>query len=166
MEVNDRELAPFYKRKYSESPTYSLDKGRSGEAFKLLQKVDPERAEQARKLFQRTIGPDAPLEVYRLINQDQSGGHFGVQYVRIVHGQDFPKHSHDVSCAFLYIVEGQGYTIVDGERHELEVGDCMFFPPGVVHEIVADPGPLAYIATVAPDFRVLPNQAIDLTFHE
>ena len=65
--MNDRELAPFFKRKYDESPTYSLDQGRSGEAFQRLLKIDPVRAEQARKLFQRTLGPDAPLKVYERI---------------------------------------------------------------------------------------------------
>lgn len=43
------------------------------------------------------------------------------------------KHSH--MEAFLYILQGEGYTVVDGERVDWKKGTCMHIPgPQTVHE--------------------------------
>jgi gentisate 1,2-dioxygenase len=34
----------------------------------------------------------------------------------------------------MYVLNGVGYDIHDGERTDWEAGDCLIVPPGVVHQ--------------------------------
>jgi len=42
------------------------------------------------------------------------------------------KHSHGEEA--IYIVHGQGFSIVDGLRYDWEKGSCLFMPYGSVHQ--------------------------------
>ena len=43
------------------------------------------------------------------------------------------KHGHQNS-ALMYVLNGAGYDIHDGERTDWKAGDCLIVPPGVVHQ--------------------------------
>lgn len=42
------------------------------------------------------------------------------------------KHSHGEEA--IYILEGQGFSVVDGEKYEWDKGSCLFMPYGSVHQ--------------------------------
>ncbi|HEU5288263.1 MAG TPA: cupin domain-containing protein [Candidatus Limnocylindria bacterium] len=39
------------------------------------------------------------------------------------------SHSHTHTEAMLYVLEGRGYSLIDGERHEWKAGDAVHVPP-------------------------------------
>jgi len=43
------------------------------------------------------------------------------------------KHGHQ-NGALMYVLNGVGYDIHDGERTDWKAGDCLIVPPGVVHQ--------------------------------
>ena len=43
------------------------------------------------------------------------------------------NHGHQ-NPALLYILEGQGYDVHDGERYEWSAGDILIVTPGCVHQ--------------------------------
>jgi quercetin dioxygenase-like cupin family protein len=76
---------------------------------------------------------------------------FAVAYLELGAGTDFPQHLHVNRCAFFYVVAGQGQVILDGETFPIEKGDTVFLKANVAHQILADPGPLHYLAVQRPD---------------
>jgi gentisate 1,2-dioxygenase len=42
------------------------------------------------------------------------------------------SHKHAHPEAYLYVLEGRGYSIMDGQRYEWEKGDVVHVPPGMV----------------------------------
>ncbi len=43
------------------------------------------------------------------------------------------SHSHTHTEAMLYVLEGRGYSLIDGERHEWQAGDAVHVPPRMTH---------------------------------
>lgn len=43
------------------------------------------------------------------------------------------SHSHTHTEAMLYVLEGHGYSLIDGARHEWEAGDAVHVPPRMTH---------------------------------
>jgi quercetin dioxygenase-like cupin family protein len=43
------------------------------------------------------------------------------------------KHGHQ-NGALMYVLNGEGYDVHDGERTDWRAGDCLIIPPGVVHQ--------------------------------
>jgi quercetin dioxygenase-like cupin family protein len=43
------------------------------------------------------------------------------------------KHGHQ-NGALMYVLNGVGYDVHDGERTDWKAGDCLIVPPGVVHQ--------------------------------
>jgi len=97
-----------------------------------------------------------------------------VQDIRVHSG----KHRHQGGLV-IYIIEGEGYSVVEGERHDLEAGDLLLLPvkPGGVehqHFNKDDAHPAKWIAFISaalfehgasemvqlenhPDFQAKPN---------
>jgi uncharacterized cupin superfamily protein len=51
--------------------------------------------------------------------------------------ESFIYHSHHVQEEWLYIIEGYGTAIIDGEDYFVEAGDFMGFPtPSVAHTLI------------------------------
>ena len=42
-------------------------------------------------------------------------------------------HCHKIMTETYYVVQGSGKIILDGEVHEVKVGDAILIPPGVLH---------------------------------
>ena len=45
----------------------------------------------------------------------------------------FKSHSHRHPEAYLYCLEGKGYSMIDGGRHDWEMGEAVHIPPGMKH---------------------------------
>jgi uncharacterized cupin superfamily protein len=43
------------------------------------------------------------------------------------------SHSHTHTEAMLYVLEGKGYSLIDGVRHDWEAGDAVHVPPRMTH---------------------------------
>jgi quercetin dioxygenase-like cupin family protein len=43
------------------------------------------------------------------------------------------SHSHTHTEAMLYVLEGHGYSLIDGARHDWEAGDAVHVPPRMTH---------------------------------
>lgn len=43
------------------------------------------------------------------------------------------SHSHTHTEAMLYVLEGRGYSLIDGVRHDWKAGDALHIPPRMTH---------------------------------
>ena len=59
----------------------------------------------------------------------------GTMMQRLVVGQHTKAHRH-VHSAIYHVVDGQGYTVIDGQKFEWEKGDFFILPPWSYHEHV------------------------------
>ena len=72
----------------------------------------------------------------------------GVNLIRIPPGKEsFIPHAHSISEEFVFVVQGRGEAVLDGEVHPIGPGDFVGFPiDGVVHCVRATgPGDLVYL---------------------
>ena len=137
-------MSSYFVRKFSECKRVTLDNAVGFRA--MMENGTPQQVEIARRMLQN---PD--IEFYRLVSPDMTDGRYAVSYVRLTGGEDFPEHCHDDVFATVYILEGRGYAVIDGTRHSLAAGDVVYLPPGTMHVVGAENGPLAYLACASPD---------------
>jgi uncharacterized cupin superfamily protein len=72
----------------------------------------------------------------------------GASLIRIPAGKEsFIPHAHTLQEEFVFILEGAGEVVLDGEAHPIGPGDFVGFPTdGVVHSIRSvGPGDLVYL---------------------
>jgi len=50
-----------------------------------------------------------------------------------VENPHFKSHSHSHPEAYLYCLQGAGYSMIDGKRYDWEKGDAVHVPPGMKH---------------------------------
>src|SRR5439155_811034 len=75
---------------------------------------------------------DVVLRTIRLMGEELVDWNVFVQDIRVHSG----KHRHQGGLV-IYIMEGEGYSVVDGERHDWEAGDLLLLPVkkgGVEHQ--------------------------------
>ncbi|MBN1975830.1 MAG: cupin domain-containing protein [Anaerolineae bacterium] len=61
-------------------------------------------------------------------------------------------HSHEPEQIY-YILEGSGLMTVDGERRQVEAGDCIYFPSFANHGLENTGGTvLRYLSAASPSF--------------
>ena len=63
---------------------------------------------------------------------------FSMGYQSVAPHRKIRAHSHTDQVELQICFSGQGYVLVDGERHELVPGTACFLGPDVVHEIFND----------------------------
>ena len=63
---------------------------------------------------------------------------FSMGYQSVAPRSKIRAHSHTDQVELQICFSGQGYVLVDGERHELVPGTACFLGPDVVHEIFND----------------------------
>lgn len=72
----------------------------------------------------------------------------GASLIRIPPGKEsFIPHAHTLSEEFVFVLEGRGEVVLDGEAFPLQPGDFVGFPTdGVVHSVRSlGPGDLLYL---------------------
>lgn len=53
-------------------------------------------------------------------------------------GASVPEHTHDASAELLYILEGHGTMVLDGQASVVRAGMAIFIPAGVKHSFTVD----------------------------
>ena len=66
------------------------------------------------------------------------GGNDTQQHMSIIEevvppGEGTPVHIHPTESEFLYFVQGTFKAVVEQDVLDIQAGDCVFVPPGVVH---------------------------------
>ncbi len=72
----------------------------------------------------------------------------GVSLIRLPPGKEsFIPHAHTLAEEFVFVLEGAGRVILDGEPHPIGPGDFIGFPTdGVVHSLACSgPSDLVYL---------------------
>ncbi len=57
---------------------------------------------------------------------------------RLVPGASIGVHTHDDSCEVIFILEGCGCILEEGEKKAVEAGDCLYCPKGGTHSLIND----------------------------
>lgn len=79
----------------------------------------------------------------------------------VIYSQEIPPGSRSGRFKFqgdqvIYVIEGRGYTLIDGVKHQWKAGDCLNLPLRkggvVVQHVNADSEKLAKIIAVEPNF--------------
>ncbi|QDT00832.1 cupin domain-containing protein [Adhaeretor mobilis] len=62
-------------------------------------------------------------------------------------------HFHKTMTEFYYVIEGNGFVELDGDRHAVRPGDAVLIRPGCRHRAVSEPGkPLKILNVCVPAF--------------
>ncbi len=56
----------------------------------------------------------------------------------LVPGASIGMHTHDDSCEVIFILEGCGSVLEEGEKKAVKAGDCLYCPKGGSHSLVND----------------------------
>ncbi len=56
----------------------------------------------------------------------------------LVPGASIGMHAHEDSCEVIFILKGCGSIIEDGDKKEVQAGDCLYCPKGGSHSLVND----------------------------
>ena len=98
--------------------------------------VTSEEAEQNAARFSHPWNPNSELYGTRLSSL-VGLSRVGVSRVRVPPGKEsFVYHSHYREEEWIYVLSGRGVAEIDGEEHELVVGDFVGFPaPQVPHHL-------------------------------
>ena len=59
---------------------------------------------------------------------------FGI--VEIPPGKSTTEHSHDTGEEFMFVIEGDGRTIIDRKNHKIEKGNLIFIRSNQNHQII------------------------------
>jgi quercetin dioxygenase-like cupin family protein len=115
---------------------------------KLLDAVDPGAGARYRSQMRNST-----LTAFRILTREETDAKYGVFHVSFTEGSDFPNHYHKHSQATIMIVEGSGWVILDGQRHEIATGDVVHIPPGTAHEFFVGRGVprFTYVSITEPD---------------
>ncbi len=57
---------------------------------------------------------------------------------RLIPGASIGMHTHEDSCEVIFILDGHGSTIEEGEKKAVKAGDCLYCPKGGTHSLVND----------------------------
>ncbi|MFC5587330.1 cupin domain-containing protein [Sporosarcina soli] len=128
---------------------YAIEQYRGGAYKKLNEKIEPGypspvygyKLDRVKYLLDHMTEEDNdPYEAYAIeyINPSTGGsadGRIGTVMQKLVPGQHTKAHRH-VHSAIYHVFEGQGYTVIDGQKFEWEKGDFFILPPWSYHEHV------------------------------
>jgi len=76
-----------------------------------------------------------------------------IYLVQMVPGASIPLHYHKSHDELVYIIEGEGMMIINGEEYIVRPFDMLYVPSGVTHSLTAiNDENLKVISTFAPAF--------------
>jgi quercetin dioxygenase-like cupin family protein len=77
-------------------------------------------------------------EVWPFVGADKGARLLSAGIVSFPPGADSPPHKHELEEEILYVMEGRGALVCEGEARPLEPGAYVFIPPGVEHFVRND----------------------------
>lgn len=95
--------------------------------------------------------PSRGFVTVKLSPESAPYNHFSAGIQVLEAGAHVREHGHERADEMLFVYEGRGHAILDGERHELEPGAMMMLGRGRMHKIVNDgPGQMRIMWVIFP----------------
>lgn len=82
-----------------------------------------------------------------MVGRGDGAPHFALRSFRVEAGGHSPRHSHDYEHE-VYIVEGEGEVLLEGEYRPLKAGDVVYVPADEEHQFRAGDGGLRFLCLV------------------
>jgi quercetin dioxygenase-like cupin family protein len=104
------------------------------------------------------FGDQAPGVTIRwLIDEDKDGAPvYALRLIEVAPGGHTPDHTHPFEHEN-FVIEGSGRVQIDGEWHQVGVGQVVFVPPGAQHTYVnAGQTPFKFLCGI-PVSRLMPK---------
>lgn len=80
-----------------------------------------------------------------------TGPHSQLVVMTLQAGEEIGLERHETHDQFIRVEEGEGYAVLDGERHKLEDGVAVVIPSGTEHNVVnTGSGPMRLYTLYAP----------------
>lgn len=80
-----------------------------------------------------------------------TGPHSQLVVMTLQPGEEIGLERHETHDQFIRVEEGEGYAVLDGERHGLEDGVAVVIPSGTEHNVVnTGSGPMRLYTLYAP----------------
>ena len=98
-------------------------------------------------------GLRSAFEYRDLAIHEATGGQFGAHVIRATKPCDgvTGRHSHGLGFQMVYLLKGTCVMWYDGQGEvSLEPGDCVYQPPGIVHELVSCSGDCEILEITMP----------------
>lgn len=73
-----------------------------------------------------------------------------IMKARLEPGSSIGLHEHDTSCEVMFITEGRGTVIIDGEKMTVKAGDVHYCPKGHSHTLINDSDAILAFNAVVP----------------
>lgn len=55
---------------------------------------------------------------------------------RLIPGASIGEHVHETNSEIIFVLEGTGLVVCDGQEEQLSVGDCHYCPKGSKHTFI------------------------------
>jgi quercetin dioxygenase-like cupin family protein len=82
-----------------------------------------------------------------MVGRADGAPHFALRSFRVEPGGHSPRHSHDYEHE-VYVVEGTGEVLLDGEYRPLKAGDVVYVPADLEHQFRAGQAGLRFLCMV------------------
>ena len=66
-------------------------------------------------------------------------------------GGSIGEHTHETNSEIIYILEGKGTVLMDGEYEDVEAGVCHYCPKGHTHSLMNNSDALLTFFAVVPE---------------
>ena len=70
---------------------------------------------------------------------------------RLIPGASIGLHTHETNSEIIYVLEGQGKVLYDGEYETLSAGSCHYCPKGHAHSLINDSAADLVFFAVVPE---------------
>lgn len=88
--------------------------------------------------MQKTVIPNFYGGEKETIARMFNDGKNKIMYGKLVGGASIGVHTHETSSEIIYILEGSGKVLFDGEYEALAKGMCHYCPKGHAHSLIND----------------------------
>lgn len=73
-----------------------------------------------------------------------------IMHGRLIPGASIGLHTHEINSEIIYIIEGSGITIYDGNEYNVKKGDVLYCKKGHTHSLINNSNSdLIFFAVVA-----------------
>ena len=73
-----------------------------------------------------------------LLTKMYTDEHARIMKIKLVPGATVGLHKHETSSEIVFVLEGTGTAIYDGQKEKLQAGICHYCPKGHSHTIIND----------------------------
>ena len=85
------------------------------------------------KVLHNFYGGEKELSAHMFVDNSNK-----ILYGKLLPGASIGVHTHETSSEIIYILEGKGKVLYDGEYEEISNGLCHYCPKGHTHSLIND----------------------------